>query len=285
MAISFDIECVISKRGFSPNDTRKLLELLQKEPSINSIKHASYAMATFGIESACRAYTYESHFLNSGSFNSPSNASPSYVKWGSSKKYSGPRYPNGVPVYVGRGLIQITHDYNYKTYSALVPGLYNNPDLAMNINNAWIIAMKFLRDKNTFSHVDSGNLTLARRSVNGGTNHIDKVNESYQRWLSAFTACGTRENQRGQGVLASNVVPTGSSALSDSDLKKNNSNNGSDNLASNSSSQPRQNLTSLIISDLADLPEEKKELATGISQKNDKVKASEGSIPIDRQII
>ncbi len=211
MAIKFDINCVYSKFGNTGNnDLKTLLSFLQQEPSINTIKEAAYALATFAVESAYRGNVYESYYLNKTPFDSPKNASPDYINWASKKSnYKGGRYPNGVPMYVGRGLIQITHDYNYERYSSVVPGLLQTPELAMNVNNAWLIAMAYFKARNTLQKASSGDLTGARRSVNGGTNGIDNVNSTYSRWISVLQSCGCQENQGGSSIVSSNVVRGG----------------------------------------------------------------------------
>jgi hypothetical protein len=101
-------------------------------------------------------------------------------------------------------LIQITWKSNYKKYGDLVrrglgDELVNNPELVLlNPQISYDLAIAYLNEKrsgiyskagkrrSTFDLAKDGDLTLARRSVNGGTKSLDEVNESFQRWLDVF---------------------------------------------------------------------------------------------------
>lgn len=52
-------------------------------------------------------------------------------------------------MYVGRGLACL-YDYNYKAYSSVVYGLLENAQLAMNVNNAWLIANEILHPEKLY---------------------------------------------------------------------------------------------------------------------------------------
>lgn len=56
---------------------------------------------------------------------------------GKNRKYGVPTPPFG-QVYYGRGFVQLTWDYNYKKCEAkyAIPGLLQNPDLALDLTNA-----------------------------------------------------------------------------------------------------------------------------------------------------
>ena len=59
----------------------------------------------------------------------------------------------------------------------------------MDPQNSYKIAAEFLKS-NTFSKVISGDLTRARKSVNGGTKGLAEVNGAYNAWLAAFKKIG-----------------------------------------------------------------------------------------------
>jgi hypothetical protein len=113
-----------------------------------------------------------------------------------------------------------------KTYSSVVPGLLENPELAMNVNNAWLIAMKYFQSRRTLQKAASGDLTAARKSVNGGTNGISEVNGVYQKWLNTFRKCGCQENQSGSPIASSNVIRGGPGSNSTSTVDVASSNSG-----------------------------------------------------------
>ena len=81
-------------------------------------------------------------------------------------------------------MIQLTGKANYEKYGKLIGvNLISNGDLALEPQNSYKIASIYLKGR-TFKHVTSGNLTKARKSVNGGTKDIDKVNGAYKEWLN-----------------------------------------------------------------------------------------------------
>ena len=91
----------------------------------------------------------------------------------------------GVP-YFGRGLIQLTNPYNYYNYGRMIGvDLYDDGDKALIPKNSYKIASTYLKRK-TFKYVNSGDLTRARKSVNGGTKGVSRTNDSYNRWLEVF---------------------------------------------------------------------------------------------------
>ena len=96
---------------------------------------------------------------------------------------------NGMP-YFGRGLIQLTGKSNYEKYGKLIGvDLVNDGDKALEPKNSYKIASEYLKAK-TWRHVESGDMTRARRSVNGGTKALSEVNSEYQRWLDILKKKG-----------------------------------------------------------------------------------------------
>ena len=92
---------------------------------------------------------------------------------------------NNLP-YFGRGLIQLTGKSNYQKYGDLIGvDLINDGDKALIPKNSYKIASTYLRER-TFDYVNAGDLTRARKSVNGGTFGLDHINEAYRMWMSIF---------------------------------------------------------------------------------------------------
>ena len=85
--------------------------------------------------------------------------------------------------YFGRGLIQLTHNYNYKKYGNIIGvNLLEKGDRALEPKNSYKIASAYL-DRKTFKHLKRNNLTKARISVNGGTKGVERTNKEYYMWL------------------------------------------------------------------------------------------------------
>ena len=81
--------------------------------------------------------------------------------------------------YFGRGLIQLTWDYNYATYGkALGVDLTNHPEIALEYHTSARVLAKFFVDHGTVTAAHAGDWQQVRRSVNGGLNGwevFDKV--------------------------------------------------------------------------------------------------------------
>lgn len=195
MGLQFDSKKALSLYGKKVGNLELCLERLKTEDSITDIQSASYLLATFFAESSYRNYIFESYWLCKKG-ETPSTAtmtnSASFVKWAQGKtNYKGGRYSNGVPMYIGRGFIQITHDYNYKNYEQKcnIVGLLANPELALEFENAWKIACEYFKARKTFDLAKKGDLVGARKTVNGGTNGIDHVNSEYNKWCNILKQC------------------------------------------------------------------------------------------------
>lgn len=87
------------------------------------------------------------------------------------------RYSGGA-AYAGRGYIQLTHDYNYQTYTEKLtelwgpgaPDLYANPDLALDPDVAGAVLALYFKDHGIPAMAASGNWSGVRQTVNGGMN-------------------------------------------------------------------------------------------------------------------
>ena len=115
--------------------------------------------------------------------------------------------------YFGRGLIQLTNKYNYEKYGDLIGvDLVGDGDRALEPKNSYNIASAYLK-RRTWKYVDKGDLTGARKSVNGGTKGVDRTNTEYRRWLdilkknsAKFKQTKLTKKQKRNAVLLSAVV-------------------------------------------------------------------------------
>lgn len=202
-------------------DLRKIFEFVKRDSRINDIRELSYLLATAEVESSYGLSRWEADFVCSDSNgismrgrnyvgvlsnDKPCQAAINYYcsTQGGKQNYCLRELDNrGLP-YFGRGLIQLTWKSNYKKYGDLVKRglgdkLVENPELILSSPRlSYDLAVAFLSQKrsgiytkngtprSTFDLVKDGEMTLARRSVNGGTNGLNTVNTSYDRWLSVF---------------------------------------------------------------------------------------------------
>lgn len=175
---------------------KTVLNYMQNDPNLTNMKEAAYLLATAKGESDYSLTRWESDFV-CGPIGKPYDKYPCsaalnyYRATRTSSGKSKRNYfdmgldKNGMP-YFGRGLIQLTGKSNYEKYSEIIGvDLVSDGDRALKPENSYKIASAYL-DRRTFKHVNNGNLTTARKSVNGGTRGVDKVNASYYRWMSVF---------------------------------------------------------------------------------------------------
>ena len=81
----------------------------------------------------------------------------------------------------------------------------------MNPENSYLLAVAYMIDRGTFRKVKAGELTSARRSVNGGTNGLSKVNSEYARWLDILKQSKTSTKKKsGRGLSSSGKKSKGS---------------------------------------------------------------------------
>ena len=197
---SFSVDDALSRiksTSFRPNkifesSLRNILSLIKNDLSITDIREASYLLGTAFAEAGYSLQRWEADFLYKGpgipygSDGPPENAL-NYYKSSKGKKdyYTLGVDSKGFP-YFGRGLIQLTGKANYEKYGSKIgQNLVGNGDLALVPINSYRIAVEYLKER-TFAKVLKGNLTGARKSVNGGTKGIEEVNGAYSTWVNIF---------------------------------------------------------------------------------------------------
>jgi predicted chitinase len=196
MPVKFNVNRAISlfnNNGGSTkfdNSLRQVLNFMQNDDNLNNKEEVAYFLATAKSESDYSLQRWEADKLCGGKgvpyHIKPCQKALDYyrsTKGGKSNYYNKGVDSMGVP-YFGRGLIQITNDYNYKRYGDLIGvNLLENGDRALIPKNSYKIASAYLNRK-TFKFVNKGDLTGARKSVNGGTKGVDRTNKEYRFWLS-----------------------------------------------------------------------------------------------------
>ena len=156
------------------------------------MKEVAYFLATAKVESDYSLQRWEADYL-CGAKGVPYQVQPcqkalNYYRSsdGKANYYSKGVDSTGVP-YFGRGLIQLTHKYNYDKYGKKIGvNLVDDGDKALEPQNSYKIASEYL-DSKTFKYVNRDNLTQARKSVNGGTKGVSDTNREYQMWLNILS--------------------------------------------------------------------------------------------------
>ena len=179
-----------------PKSLKQVLKYIQNDPNITNMKEAAYLLATAKGESDFSLERWESDYVcgpvGQAYDKQPCDAALNYYRAtrtssGKSKRnyYDLGVDKNGLP-YFGCGLIQLTGKSNYEKYSRIIGvDLVNDGDKALIPKNSYKIASAYLANK-TFKHVNNGDLTRARKSVNGGTFGLDHINKSFERWMTVF---------------------------------------------------------------------------------------------------
>ncbi len=207
MAIKVDIDKLISdfnkfgtKTDF-PDSLRKVLEYARNDKNLNDISDLAYLLATAKIESDYSLQRWESDFVcglkGKPYIDKPCDSALDYYRstaGGKKNYYTLGTDANGLP-YFGRGLIQLTGKSNYQKYGNLIGvDLVADGNKALLPKNSYLIASTYLSQKrggiyekngvkrSTFDLAKDNELTLARKSVNGGTKDLDKVNTAYVFW-------------------------------------------------------------------------------------------------------
>tara|TARA_B110000858_G_C17748449_1_gene448475 strand:+ start:97 stop:813 length:717 start_codon:yes stop_codon:yes gene_type:complete len=197
MPVKFNINKAIQLFNQSGGNTKfdkslsQVLNFMQNDDNVSNKKEASYFLATAKTESDYSLQRWESDYL-CGEKGVPYNGKPcqkalNYYRSSNGKAnyYSKGVDSTGVP-YFGRGLIQLTHNYNYDKYGKLIGvNLLEDGDKALIPENSYKVASAYLNRK-TFKYVNKGDLTQARKSVNGGTKGVADTNREYERWLNIF---------------------------------------------------------------------------------------------------
>jgi predicted chitinase len=195
MPVKFNANNVLSlyyadggKTSF-PSSLKKILtNYTQNDTNLNNVKELAYLLATAKAESDYSLQRWEADYMcgekGVAYIGTPCNKALDYYRSSNGKLNYFKKGVDtlGVP-YFGRGLIQLTHKDNYARYGGIIGvDLVADGDKALIPKNSYKIASAYLNRK-TFGYVNKGDLTRARRSVNGGTKGIDKTNASYRRWL------------------------------------------------------------------------------------------------------
>ena len=197
MPVKFNINKAIQLFNQSGGNTKfdkslsQVLNFMQNDDNVSNKKEASYFLATAKTESDYSLQRWESDYL-CGEKGVPYKGKPcqkalNYYRSSNGKAnyYSKGVDSTGVP-YFGRGLIQLTHNYNYDKYGKLIGvNLLEDGDKALIPENSYKVASEYLKRK-TFKYVNKGDLNQARKSVNGGTKGVADTNREYERWLNIF---------------------------------------------------------------------------------------------------
>lgn len=142
-----------------------LLTAIEQDPDVTDVRWAAYMLATVKHECADRWQPIEEYGKGKGR------------KYGSAvtvKGSDGKQYKN---VYYGRGYVQLTWDYNYKSMSSAIladDSLYCNPSLALDPGDAYKI-MSYGMRKGSFTgkkladyiNTKGCDYKNARRIING----------------------------------------------------------------------------------------------------------------------
>lgn len=199
---NFDISVVINKINatkFKPKaifleSLKKVLYLIKNDAQIIDLREGAYLLGTAFGESSYSLQRWEADWLGAGAGIPYGKDGPPSAAINWYKKSAPPKKANYYTLgtdskgqcFFGRGLIQLTGKANYATYGKLIGvDLVNNGDLAVDPINSYKIASVYMVG-GTFKHVKSGDLTKARKSVNGGTNGIDDINAAYHAWVTVL---------------------------------------------------------------------------------------------------
>ena len=207
MAIKVDIDKLLSdykkagrKTNF-PESLKKVLQYARTDKNLNDISDLAYLLATAKVESDYSLQRWESDYIcnlqGKPYKDKPCESALNYyrsTKGGKKNYYTLGTDKNGLP-YFGRGLIQLTGKSNYQKYGDLIGvDLINDGDKALEPKNSYLIASAYLSNKrggiyekngvkrSTFDLARDNDLTLARKSVNGGTKDLDGINNAYGFW-------------------------------------------------------------------------------------------------------
>lgn len=192
-----DVLVKINKTQHKPNakfkeSLKRILFWIKSDSLITDPREAAYLLGTAYAESGYSLQRWEADYACTGigipyGSGGPCSKATNYYKNTNGKKdyYTLGTDSKGFP-YFGRGLIQLTGKANYEKYGKKIGvDLVSNGDLALKEENSYKVASIYLKSL-VYKHVLSGDLTTARKRVNGGTKGIDEVNGAYRDWLSIF---------------------------------------------------------------------------------------------------
>lgn len=174
------------------SDLKKVLHYIKNDIQIDNMRKAAYLLATAYVESNYSLSRWEADYL-CGDAGVPYKNKPceKATKYYSSTKGKKNYYEMGLDkngqCYFGRGFIQLTGKNNYVKYGEKIKvDLAGNGDLAMIPINSYKIAVTYMKAARTFDKVIAGDLSGARKSVNGGLKDVNGVNKAYNVWMSIF---------------------------------------------------------------------------------------------------
>lgn len=207
MGVSVNIDKTIEdykKKGGKTsfeNSLRQVLEFAKKDENIKNVSDLAYLLGTAKEESDYSLQRWESDYVCSLKgkpyIDKPCASALNYYRstqGGKKNYYTLGTDKNGLP-YFGRGLIQLTGKSNYQKYGDLIGvDLVKDGDKALEPKNSFKIATTYLSNKrggiyekngvkrNTFDMASDNDLTIARKSVNGGSKGLEQVNNYYNLW-------------------------------------------------------------------------------------------------------
>lgn len=170
---------------------RDVLKFMQNDKNVSNIDEASYFLATAKVESDYSLQRWEADYLCEGAGipykDIPCQRAIDYYRSSDGKSnYFDKGVDSKGMAYFGRGLIQLTGKSNYQKYGDLIGvDLVADGDKALEPKNSYKIASEYLIAR-TWKHIANGDLTRARKSVNGGTKGVDKTNKEFYRWVKVF---------------------------------------------------------------------------------------------------
>lgn len=91
--------------------------------------------------------------------------------------------------YRGRGIIQLTFKSNYTKYSKLIfkdNRLLDNPDLAIELRTACLVACEFWKENNLNSLADKDDIYSITKKINGGLNGLEHRKELLEKAKKAI---------------------------------------------------------------------------------------------------
>jgi predicted chitinase len=201
MGLKIDEDKAISLIGYTgkfKNHLKTVIQMMENDDTIDSIKKAAYLLATASVESGYSLSRWEADYA-CGKYGVPYDGKPCQKAMdyyasekGKQNYFNLGTDSNGVP-YIGRGLIQLTGKSNYKLYGDTIGvDLVKNPDEALKPETSYKIASAYMNKhkkngKTTFEWVEAGDLTNARKTVNGGNKSLNEVNTAYKKWVDVLT--------------------------------------------------------------------------------------------------
>jgi predicted chitinase len=199
MPLNIHIDNAVTLSAYSGSfkeSLKDILNFMSKDKNIDTIEKGAYFLATAFVEAEYSLERWEADYVcglkGKPYIDKPCKKALDYYRSSNGKKnyYLLGTDSRGLP-YFGRGLIQLTGKANYEKQGKLIGiDLLKHPEEAMIPKNSYQIASNWMalkpykNGKTTFDFVKDKDFTMARKSINGGTNAIDEVNKYYLKWLT-----------------------------------------------------------------------------------------------------